>query len=177
MNKNDLITFIEKKYSIRQLAIHFGVHSSTIRHWLKKYNLKTNYKNKTNENITEKRCPKCDTVKPLSDFYKYKNPEYNGSKSYFSYCKSCTVRYDNDRWIQRRIEMINYKGGVCSRCGITLQASHYCIFDFHHRDSLEKEFEASKLKYKSWNIIKSELEKCDLVCSNCHRLIHAKQIE
>ena len=45
--------------------------------------------------------------------------------------------------------------------------------DYHHRDPTKKEFELSrKMKRGSFESIKKEIDKCDLVCSNCHRNIH-----
>ncbi len=43
---------------------------------------------------------------------------------------------------------------------------------FHHRNSNDKEFEWNKLKFKSFDIIKNELDKCDLLCYNCHSEHH-----
>lgn len=44
--------------------------------------------------------------------------------------------------------------------------------DFHHRDPSEKEFDWNKLRKRSWESIAFELDKCDLLCSNCHRESH-----
>jgi 5-methylcytosine-specific restriction endonuclease McrA len=66
---------------------------------------------------------------------------------------------------------IEYKGGVCQECGY-----HKCIgaLEFHHLDPNEKDFGISaKGVTRSWEKVKKELDKCILVCSNCHREIHA----
>jgi len=62
--------------------------------------------------------------------------------------------------------MIKYKGGCCQICGYNKcsRALH-----FHHINPKEKEF---NLGYKAWsmkweNVVK-ELDKCILLCSNCH---------
>ncbi|WP_010676639.1 hypothetical protein [Bacillus timonensis] len=62
---------------------------------------------------------------------------------------------------------IQYKGGKCLRCGY-----NRCIraLEFHHRDPSKKEFSISnKGLTRSWERIKKELDKCDLLCANCHR--------
>jgi 5-methylcytosine-specific restriction endonuclease McrA len=64
-----------------------------------------------------------------------------------------------------------YKGGKCMLCGYDK-----CIdaLDFHHRDPLEKDFGLSeKGMTRSWTKIKSEVDKCILICANCHREVHA----
>ena len=70
-------------------------------------------------------------------------------------------------------ELIKRKGGKCELCGYDK-----CIaaLEFHHLDPYEKEFSlADKIKTLS-NInldeIFTEVEKCKLLCANCHREIH-----
>lgn len=67
---------------------------------------------------------------------------------------------------------IAYKGGVCAACG--LEYDPVC-FDFHHADHTQKEFTISHIAYKDWDSIKPELDKCILVCANCHRIIHKQE--
>jgi len=64
---------------------------------------------------------------------------------------------------------VEYKGGVCVVCGY-----NRCVraFDFHHLDPKEKDFTISKNCNKAWDKVKAELDKCVLVCANCHREIH-----
>ncbi len=65
---------------------------------------------------------------------------------------------------------VDYKGGKCSRCGYKK-----CLraMEFHHIDPSEKDFGISANGYTlSWETIKRELDKCILVCSNCHAEIH-----
>jgi len=46
--------------------------------------------------------------------------------------------------------------------------------EFHHLDTSKKDFGLStKGLTRSWEKTKRELEKCILVCSNCHKEIHA----
>lgn len=42
-----------------------------------------------------------------------------------------------------------------------------------YRDSKEKDFELSNVGNKSWKVLKVEIDKCDLLCSNCHRIEHS----
>ena len=68
---------------------------------------------------------------------------------------------------------VNYLGGKCKQCGWSGDLSG---FDFHHRDKDEKHFDpsAAKLANKSWEVVKQELNKCDLLCAICHRKEHSK---
>jgi hypothetical protein len=69
---------------------------------------------------------------------------------------------------------IAIKGGPCDRCGYDrcLEA-----LEFHHEEKGLKDFGISARGYtRSWEKIKQELEKCTLLCANCHREIHAHAI-
>lgn len=63
---------------------------------------------------------------------------------------------------------------TCSICGHTDE--HFAPFDLHHLDPSQKKFGIHKKIDKSpFNNWKEELEKCVLVCSNCHRKIHSRR--
>lgn len=73
-----------------------------------------------------------------------------------------------------KAECVVYKGGACKRCGI---AADPCIYDFHHRDPSQKDFPISFLsgRIKDLAEVKAELDKCDLLCANCHRIEHKRE--
>lgn len=72
-----------------------------------------------------------------------------------------------------KLKMIEYKGGKCQVCGY-----NRCLWalDFHHLDPASKSFNISG-GTKSFESLREELDKCILVCSNCHREIHAGFID
>ena len=66
---------------------------------------------------------------------------------------------------------LEYKGNKCQCCGYDK-----CVdaLDFHHLDETQKDFGISDRNVPTdWKSIKNELDKCILVCSNCHCEIHA----
>jgi len=70
---------------------------------------------------------------------------------------------------------VEYKGGCCQVCGYD---KYQGALEFHHKDPSEKDFSlSSKGHCKAWVKVKKELDKCVLVCSNCHREIHARIIK
>ena len=149
MDKNILEQMVNGGLSSYKIASQTGKSKSTIRYWLNKYELNTNriYK-----------CTKCGET----------NSE-NFSVGRFSVCKKCRG-YDQtacDR--TRKKTFIEYKGGKCIRCGY-----NKCIaaLDFHHRNPLEKDPNWKKMKKRKFETVKKELDKCDLVCRNCHSEIH-----
>ena len=65
-----------------------------------------------------------------------------------------------------------FLGGRCARCGYSR-----CVdaLEIHHLESSEKDFGISAKGYtRSWKKVRAELEKCELLCANCHREVHAK---
>ena len=67
-----------------------------------------------------------------------------------------------------RERAVSYKGGKCQICGYDKCPA---AFEFHHIDNVLKNFSIST-KMQSWKVIKPELDRCALVCSNCHKEIH-----
>jgi hypothetical protein len=71
-----------------------------------------------------------------------------------------------------RQKAIEYKGGKCEMCGYDR-----CIdaLEFHHRDLSKKDFGISEKGYtRSWKRVTEELDKCVMICANCHRELHTK---
>jgi transposase-like protein len=72
-------------------------------------------------------------------------------------------------WRHRlKLRAVQYKGGKCQTCGYDK-----CLraLKFHHLDPSQKEFGIGR-SIRSWESVKRELDKCILVCGNCHDEIH-----
>lgn len=90
-------------------------------------------------------------------------------------CKKCRYEYVQARRVRVKEKALEYKGNSCCKCGYGRCKK---ALEFHHVDPSEKDFElSSKWHNKSWDLIKAELDKCILVCANCHREIHDGLIE
>ena len=71
-----------------------------------------------------------------------------------------------------KIKAVAYLGGSCVSCGYNKSV---LAMDFHHRDPTKKDFAISVTgATRSWERVKIELDKCDLLCANCHREIHGE---
>ncbi len=169
MEKNKLESLIELDYSQREIANKLNCSQSSIKYWLRKYNLKTKPKQYNKKNGVEKLCPKCKTNKPIGEFYKRTNRNDVGG-----YCKKCSNLYHSNRVKEVKIKMIDYKGNQCEDCGLKHKNTHYSVFEFHHLNPKEKDPNFGRIKYQSWDNIKNELDKCALLCANCHRIRHAE---
>ena len=169
MDRDTLENLVNCDMSQRDLADYFGVARNSIRYWLNKYNISTNYK-KRDALPDRKICPSCKKDKLNSEFYRIKSREFDLG----SMCKSCVL---DDRIIRRKNlkqDCVDYKGGECQYCGY-----NNCnrALDFHHIDPKTKKFAISQYRKADGYSLKAELDKCILVCSNCHREIHAGTIK
>lgn len=116
----------------------------------------------------EKLCKHCNTVKSIDNFFVRSDRKHN---SVYPWCKSCNNKQVLLRQKKNKLDCLNYKNNICCICGYNKCQDS---MDFHHMNPLKKDFNISKVKcVKLNNKIKKELDKCILVCSNCHREIHA----
>lgn len=98
------------------------------------------------------------------------------------YCYECSPSglnaADALRYKKRALKhkLIILKGGKCVKCGYDKCEG---ALQFHHRDPAEKEFTLSKINLNDTNFsfekILIEVEKCDLLCANCHAEEHYKK--
>lgn len=103
-----------------------------------------------------------------------------GKPDYRTRCNGCHNKYLSDlrkakcarttsqaldRKALTKKRCVAYVGGRCVRCGYDR-----CIkaMTFHHRDPAAKEFTVSQMLDRSWKVLCTELDKCDLLCFNCH---------
>jgi hypothetical protein len=86
------------------------------------------------------------------------------------YCKVCAAgkqRVYTSRKLAVLHEHKRERG--CARCGYS--ESGYAL-DFHHRDPSTKDFAIGRVLGVSWERIWAEVEKCDVLCRNCHAVLH-----
>lgn len=112
---------------------------------------------------------------------------FSGGRKFCNACyaKKARERYSKDfkvrekakqktyeRITKNKEKAVEYLGGKCLDCnGIFPQE----VYDFHHVDPSTKEKELTSARFQSWDNYKKELDKCVLLCSNCHRIRHRKE--
>lgn len=113
---------------------------------------------------------------PFKDYNKKIEYKRKWNKEYYSKNKES----EKARIFKRRREIRDwiweYKTNLeCIKCGEDATA---CL-DFHHLDEDQKDLSLGLAKQNGWGIgrIKKEIEKCIVLCSNCHRKLHAGLIK
>lgn len=83
-------------------------------------------------------------------------------------CGACNTKI---RRLRFKLAAIEYLGGKCQNCGYADPRA----LEFHHlRD---KKFSIGMVANKSFLSLKEELDKCQLLCSNCHRIKHSERFD
>jgi hypothetical protein len=133
-----------------------------------------------------KSCSTCKTLKPLSDFHK-SSSRADGAQGKCKECNiACAKRHQRsltgerkrEYWNRSGIAVKKLRGEVsdykaskgCEYCGET----DPCCLDFHHTNTKDKVNNIANLvTAKSRKLLWAEIEKCMVLCSNCHRKLHA----
>ncbi len=87
-------------------------------------------------------------------------------------CCLCASANVQRRRLKLKQLAIDYKGGKCEHCGYGKCNS---ALEFHHKDPAQKDFGISA-KGVTWSFerLKIELDKCVMLCANCHREEHLR---
>ena len=133
----------------------------------------------------EKICTLCQLIKNIDDFdFKSKKKSIRHSA-----CKDCRKSYNKQHYKDNKnlylekakqnnkvYKKRNYdfliefkKDKPCMDCG---QLFPHYVMDFDHLPSEVKKDNIAKIKNSSLSvsILQKEIEKCELICSNCHRI-------
>jgi hypothetical protein len=121
------------------------------------------------------RCRTCQRIKEKKDFYLQSggSRNRNGVKTFKS-CIPCTAKNiaEQKRKIYEWVD--NYKTSIgCEHCGIQ---DNRCL-QLHHRETETKKHSVAKLIGKGYvfKTVKTEVEKCEVLCANCHSIHHHEE--
>lgn len=78
-----------------------------------------------------------------------------------------------NKYIKRKLDYIKSIGGKCINCNLEFNSDNLQSASFHHREPKNKKFElnCNAFMRKTDKEIEDELNKCDLLCMNCHMSI------
>lgn len=79
------------------------------------------------------------------------------------------------RALRRRLALVQAAGGCCTICGYN---TNLAALAFHHTNPIEKLFQldARNCSNRTWESLQQEVNKCQLVCTNCHEEIHHPEL-
>lgn len=160
MEQNVLSGLVDQGLSQRQIADTLHASQTAVRYWLGKFKLKTK---RPQWNVkTEFRCRYCGE-REASKFAK------RNGKLCHTICLGCDNHRSVERFRSSKAKAVKFKGGKCEKCGYDK-----CMgaLQFHHPDPKTKDPNFHKMKCWSFDKVEKELEKCQLLCANCHAELH-----
>lgn len=155
MVKSQLEKYILQGLSTRKIANKLNCSQSTIKYWLKKFELKTKPVKSKKE--------RCNCGKLLKG---------NSYKTTRGICKECFNNKRKEVFKTTRKKAIEYLGGKCIVCGFK---KYLCSLDIHHLDPKKKDPSFSSSQCWSWKRLEKELKNCILLCRNCHGAVHSRE--
>lgn len=131
--------------------------------------------------VRMKKCSKCDNEKPLSAFYKRKQMK-DGYQSSCKECSNASTKGSRAKKPQQYREVARnltrqyaadfQKWKEQQKC-LVCEEDNSCCLDLHHLDPSQKDMAVSTAVTRwSWNKLQTEIDKCVVVCRNCHAKIH-----
>ena len=128
-----------------------------------------------------KTCTKCNLEKSLAGFRRDKTRK----DGYRSECKACARLLHKQRYTEEYFESARKRNRKRSEansllieaakqagCKLCPEKEHCCL-EFHHIDPTNKNFIVSKGRNRTPKQLAAEIEKCVVICSNCHKKLHA----
>ena len=112
-----------------------------------------------------KKCTQCGKDLPLTEYYS------RGNGKLRSECKKCHNNYVKNKYQERKNLVNEIKASYnCMKCG----ESRIYTLDFHHKDPTIKDETIARMTSNRNKVedIQKEIEKCVVLCSNCHREFH-----
>lgn len=110
-------------------------------------------------------CSGCKQLISKNEFHKHPHTK----DGFGSRCKLCDSTAKREKRQLQKLKAILELGGKCTLCGYNKCDS---ALEFHHKNPDTKDFEPSYGKRMDFEKFMTEIRKCILVCSNCHREIH-----
>ena len=110
-------------------------------------------------------CTVCKKELPLTEYYS------RGNGRYRSECKSCHKNYVKKQYDKRKSIVNDFKKQCsCKKCG----ENRFYLLDFHHVNPEIKDKTVAKMisDHNKMADIQKEIDKCIILCSNCHREFH-----
>lgn len=182
MNKigEKVIELYSKGKSLRQVANELHISKASVSYWINEVGISRHKPSiEITDELLEKIQQRYDELGNLAIVAKEFGISINRLERIARYNKEiiAKTRYEIVKNRRYRIKkfLVDYKGGNCEICGY-----NKCLnaLEFHHLNPEEKDFNISQFsKYQDMSSLKAEVNKCILVCANCHREIHAGLIK
>ena len=164
LNQRQLEECVQSGMSIAEIAAEVGRSKGTVRHWLKRFGLRT--ERARGERLAMWRAAKdAGLLEVTMTCGRHGETQFALEGRGYYRCKRCRIEQIVRHRRKVKSVLVEEAGGSCALCGYdrALGALH-----FHHLDPATKRLEVSKSVALSIDAVRAEARKCILLCSNCH---------
>lgn len=163
---------VEARLSIAQIANEVGLSKTTVRYWLRRYQLRTLPSDRI---ATVSAARDAGRATLLLECAIHGKTEFVIEGRGYYRCKRCRVRGVTRRRRKVKEILIAEAGGACIICGYR---RHGGALHFHHVDPSQKRLTISANGVAlSVAALREEAAKCVPLCSNCHAEVEAGVVE
>jgi transposase len=160
-----LESLVEEGLSVEQIARRVDRSRTTVRHWLREYELETVW-------AVRRRASRDGEASLTLECARHGVVPFNRQRTGGYRCSRCTSEAVLRRRRKVKRLLVAEAGGRCSRCGYDRCLS---ALAFHHLEPAEKSFSLSHRGVgRSLAKARAEAAKCMLLCANCHAEVEAE---
>lgn len=176
IDRKEFESFVLEGWTVKELQEFYDLSRTSVYAYKKKWDLI----NKTPNNslartfgkvLETKLCVGCNLELSFDNFYS-NGYTPKGTQKFKPKCKSCTLIDRNDNFTINITDILAEMGKLykCEVCGYDKNSA---ALNFHHPDPSVKEVAVSELaKSSSKETLRKEIEKCIVLCANCHMEEH-----
>jgi hypothetical protein len=171
VSREHLEALIETGMSIAEIANEVGRGKAAVRHWLRRYGLRTFGASGRRRAAESQRAKAAGLVEASMFCAKHGETVFVLDRRGYYRCRRCRSASVSRRRRRLKEQLVNESGGACRVCGY---ARCVAALEFHHLVPAEKAFSLSEEGVtRSLARARAEVAKCVLLCANCHAEVEA----
>jgi transposase len=166
LERGVLERLVGRGLSIAQIAAEVGRSKATVRHWLRRYGLKTWSPSGSRRRAESAAAHAADAREAMMTCARHGETAFVLDGRQYYRCRRCRAEAVSRRRRKVKATLVREAGGACRICGYSgsPRALH-----FHHLDPADKRLEINaRGQGLSLSTLRAEVRKCVLLCSNCH---------
>jgi transposase-like protein len=173
LKREQLAQLVEGGASIAEIARTVDRSKGTVRHWLRRYGLRTAClpgarSRRGARQARVEGLPKAQIACPRHGLTEH----VRETRGYYR-CRQCRSESVVRRRQRVKRTLVEEAGGRCRICGYD---RCHAALEFHHIDPETKEFALARCGAHSVEKLRIEVQKCMLLCSNCHAEVEAGKV-
>lgn len=175
IEQDNLARLVAAGMTIAEIAAEVGLSKTAVRHWLRRYGLKTAHgRGRRPAGKTRVAADDAPRIVTLECRHHGRTEFVLEGRGYYR-CRQCRIESVTRRRRKLKVMLVAEAGGCCVVCGYD---RHLRALAFHHPDPADKRLQISwNGVTQSLETLRTEARKCVLLCSNCHAEVEDGLIE